>query len=188
MKFSVSSLSNHFSVKLDVLINQKEGQFEFKPFVFSRMPKEFLHFALEPYNFNVEATKKIILFNFIDYNYLIRKYDDFNDATVNEEEELERNQRNVIMPKQLDSLKSFLTGKYSRCVYPSVLLSIGQYSSEVYIVNGEEMGELKPFYLDRFGCEDAGYKRGMPLFFNEERYERIIDEILSGDFSFYFRS
>lgn len=42
---------------------------------------------------------------------------------------------------------------------------------------------LKPFYLDKFGCTDVGYKRNQPLFLNENRYERIIDQILSGDFS-----
>ena len=184
---SVSSLSEHFLVKLDGLTNQNGVEFEFRPFLFSRMPKEFLYFAIEPYNFNVEATKKITLFNIIDYNYLIKTHDDFGNATVEEEEELEKNQRNVIMLQQCN-IQTFLTAKYSRCVYPSVLLSIGQFASKVFIVNERDTGEFKPFYLDRFGCEDVGYERGMPLFLNEGRYERVIDEILSGDFSFYFRS
>lgn len=69
-----------------------------------------------------------------------------------------------------------------------MFLSIGQLSSKFFVVNEQAIGNLKPFFLDRFGCEDIDYKRGSPLFFNEERYERVIDEILSGDFSFYFRS
>ena len=77
---------------------------------------------------------------------------------------------------------------YSSKHYPSALLLIGKFAPEVLIVHGDFTTTLKPFYLDRFGCEDIDYKRGMPLFFNEERYDRMIDEILSGDFSFYFRS
>ncbi|KAK8845232.1 hypothetical protein M9Y10_021416 [Tritrichomonas musculus] len=113
---SVSNLSDYFSVKLDCLMNQNRSEFEFKPFVFSSMPKEFLQFALKPYNFKFEAAKQVVLFNFIDYNYLISHNDDFNDAAVDDDEELEKNQKNIVMPQlKMNYISTILTTRYSRC-------------------------------------------------------------------------
>lgn len=39
------------------------------------------------------------------------------------------------------------------------------------------------FLTSWYGCTDIGYKRNQHLFLNEEWYERVMDEILSGDFS-----
>lgn len=187
---SVTNLSEYYKVDLGLLSADKNGEdFEFKPFVFCRIPKEFLRFALKPYNFKVELTHQFVLLNLIDYNFLIKNHDDFNESVINEDEELNKNQRNVkVFKPGASHLSQMLITEYSRCVYPSAFLSIGKSSSEVVIVNEKVLGSMEPFYVDRFGCEDLGYKRGMPLFLNEDRYERVIDQILSGDFSFCFQS
>lgn len=62
--------SDNFLNSTDLIRSQKEiylflkrvclsVYFLFKPLVFSKMPKEFLHFALKPYNCNVDYTKSI---------------------------------------------------------------------------------------------------------------------------------
>ena len=42
---------------------QELGEFEFKPFVFSKMPKEFIRFTQNPYNFPVDQVGQITLFS-----------------------------------------------------------------------------------------------------------------------------
>ena len=34
-----------------------------------------------------------------------------------------------------------------------------------------------------YGCTDIGSRKRLPLFLNEERFDRVMDQILSGDFS-----
>ena len=55
---SLQNLSQKFDVKFN-----SDKEFEFKPFIFSKMPKEFLRFAQEPYNFPVDQTQKDFTFN-----------------------------------------------------------------------------------------------------------------------------
>lgn len=96
------------------------------------------------------------------------------------------NQKNVhFLQFDNEELNFHLLFKHARRVYPTVWLFVGKAASKVVITNMGKIGVLKPFYLDSFGCSDIGFKRGQPLYLNEERYERTMDEILSGDFSHY---
>ena len=99
---------------------------------------------------------------------------------------MKRNKKNINAYRfDNEELNFHLLFKHTKRAYPSVWLFVGKAASKVVITNMGKIGVLKPFYLDRFGCSDIGFKRGQPLFLNEERYERIMDEILSGDFSRY---
>lgn len=72
--------------------------------------------------------------------------------------------------------------------YPTVLLFIGKSASSVIVIDGYKKVSLKPFYLDNFGCTNIGFIRNKPLFLYEEKYSRVTDLILSGDFSFYMNT
>ena len=80
---------------------------------------------------------------------------------MNEDDEWKKNQRNVTVFKpNTTEIGMILETRYSRYVYPSVFLSIGQSSPQVAITYDQHLGLLKPFYLDRFGCTDIGYHDG----------------------------
>ena len=180
---SISNLSKRYEIQLTSL-SSNENEFEFKPFVFTKLPQEFLRFALNPYNFPIDQTSKYTLYNLLDYNSLINSYED--DVNIDEEKELIENQKNLhILSYDTEELNAHLLFKYSKRVFPSVYLFIGKHASKIIITNMGKIGILKPFYLDKYGCSDFGNKRGEALFLNEFRYERTMDVILSGDFSYF---
>ena len=150
--------------------------FELKPFVPSVLPKEFLHFALEPFNFPVELTQKFTVYNLIDYNFLIDNYDDFSVKC-----DVKKEEKSLTFDSK--SLKLSLIVNYNLKHYPSALLLIGKYASRILFITDCFTTSLKPFYLDRYGSPDFEFSRGEPLYLNEERYERFIDDVLSGNFS-----
>ena len=170
---SLDSLSQKFNVTFHHL----NADFEFKPFTFSLMPNEFIRFAQEPYNFPVDHTSQFTIYNILDYNNMISNYDDFGD-TESKPDYL--NSLILIDSKnQIQTLKKMFQKKN----YPSVFLSIGMDASEVRVIDGKRTCCLRPFFLDKYGCTDVGFRRGQPLFLSEERYERFMDQILSGNFS-----
>ena len=172
---SLQNLSQKYEIEF-----KNSDEFEFKPFIFSKMPKEFLRFAQEPYNFPVEQTHKNFLFNVLNYNFLIQNYDDL-DIDNNESKSIDYS--NELTSFENKNLKLFLYKKISTLNYPSVLLSIGSNASNVFVIDGKRIKYLRPFYMDEYGCTDIGFRRSQPLFLNEERFDRVMDQILSGDFS-----
>lgn len=171
---SISKLSEKYKIPF----NNLNENFEFKPIVFTKLPKEFLRFAKEPFNFPVEKLYDYMIFNILNYSKLIKTHNDFddeNDNLLDDSYEVQSFSKN-------DFVNSFFllcSGK----VYPSVYLQIGQYASSVIVNCENRITILKLFYVDKFGCIYVGFKRYQPLFLNEQRYERIMDQILSGDFS-----
>lgn len=157
---SIENLSEKFKVNFHFL----NEFFEFRPFTGPKIPKDFLHFALEPYKFHVEESSRLHLFNLLDYDYLIQNYDDFDDREMKEKYE--------VVDRPPDSNIS-----------PSVFLFIGRYASGVFALYNGLNFRMRPFYLDMFGSPDIGFSRKRPLSLNEDRYERFIDEFLSGDFT-----
>ncbi|KAK8864994.1 hypothetical protein M9Y10_010522 [Tritrichomonas musculus] len=175
---SIEYLLNRYDFKFSFLKN-----FEFNQFYFTKLPKEFLHFALKPYKFPIVLTYKMFLFNILDYNYLINKFDDFEDH-YDENEEFENNQKNLKKFKYT-TFKRQLINDCLKNVYPSVFLFVGSRASKVIVVDNGKIAYLRPFYIDKYGCTDVGFERNQPLYLNEYRYQRIIDEVLSGDYSNY---
>ena len=176
--FSPQNLSTKFNVPVECLKERDGEEFEFKSFVFSKMPKEFIRFAQEPYNFPVEETQVFTTFNMIDYNHLILHYDEEKDE-CNENDYMTE----LLQSNETNNLPFFLNTNFSKKNFPSVLLCIGVLASKVIVINDGRLVEMRPFYIDRYGCDDIGFRRYQPLFLNEDRYERMMDEILSGDFS-----
>ena len=172
----VLSLQN-LSTKYEFNFSYLNDEFEFKPFIFSKLPKEFLHFASEPYNFPVELTSNFVIYNLIDYNYLIDNYDDIND-----DEDVDEKKEKCYMIEEAN-LQISLALNFAIKHYPSALLFIGKFASRILIINSNYTTSLRPFYFDKFGFPDFGFVRGQPLYLNNERYERFVDEILSGNFS-----
>ena len=178
---SCTNLSQRYGVRID----QNDEEIEFKPFTFINLPKEFLRFGASPFNFPVELTQTLSIFSLIDYNFLISHYDDYLGEIVIEyaDDEVKKNQRNLV--KCLTPyFGSFLKSQYGNRNYPSVVLCIGKYASRVFLVNQSHFSFIDAFYVDKYGCMDIGYKRSQPLFLNEQRYEKCIDMVLSGDFSY----
>lgn len=175
---SAENLSQRFEIDIKTITFSEGREFEFKPFVFMKMPKEFIRFAQSPYNFPIEQTHKLFLINILDYNFMIEHYNELED----ESQEIAKNERNLLFIDADDIMPS-IAAYFSSKSYPSVLLSIGEAASKVLVVDGRKTVSLHPFYLDRYGCTDIGYTRNQPLFLNDVRYERFMDEVLSGDFS-----
>lgn len=173
-RLSCDSLSHLYGVRL-------AGEFAFRPFVFSPMPAEFLRFGSEPYNFPVDQTHQLVLFNVLDYNRMIAEYDDIGEGGDLCEPPVDY--FNELVSGDEDKMKRLIVSNFSRRPYPSVVMFIGSSASKVAVVDGKRMKYLRPFYLDRYGCTDIGYQRMQPLFLSEERYERVMDQILAGEFS-----
>lgn len=177
---SPQNLSQRYEVTFETL-----KEFEFKPFTFLDLPKQFLSFAAPPFNFHIEKIEELSFFNLIDYNYLINNYDELTGqiSHLNIEEELKRNSMNLCSCDE-NLIKFFLESFFARRHQPSIILFVKKYASQVFLIDQGYFADLSPFYLDKYGCNDIGYKRSQPLFFNEEKYEKLIDTVLSGDFSY----
>lgn len=53
-----------------------------------KLPKDFLQFALEPYNLPIEETSRSHVLNLIDYDYLIENYDNFDEKEMKDKYKL----------------------------------------------------------------------------------------------------
>ena len=168
---STQNLSQMFNVEFS-----KETAFEFKLFVFSKLPKEFLRFAQPPYNFPIEQFNQVMCFSILDYNRMIADYSESDDSG-NYVDYMD----NFIVIED-NSVGKRLKTLFSDRNYPTVLLFVGFSASRVAVIYGKKFSLLSPFYLDKFGCTGVGYERGEPLFLNEEIYERVMDNVLSGEF------
>lgn len=162
----------------NVSFHHLNSKFEFRPFVFSPMRKEFIRFHVPPYKFGIEDTSVCSVFNILDYNGMISEYNDLDDGDFAKKD----------YSKSLVLFDNFreaatLSKSFSDKNYPSVFLSIGKDASAVRVVDGKRTCFLRPFYVDKYGCTNVGFNREQPLFLNEERYERMMDQVLSGDFS-----
>lgn len=171
---SIQNISKKYNTSFTIL----NGDFEFKPFFFSKLPKEFIQFATKPYNFPIEMTKDFTFYSLINYNHLIDNYDELGDDEY----------QNEILEAETydnDNVRIELALNHNLKHYPSALLLVGKFASRILVVYDSFTTTLNPFFLDKYGSPDFGFARGQPLFLNEERYERVIDEILSGDFANY---
>ena len=175
---SAENLSQKFGVTFKSL-NVEE--FEFRQFTFTKLPKEFLRFSQKPFNLPVDKTHVASLFRILDYNYMIKNYDDFADEEIEKDEEAYQKEFQIV--DEDETFNSFLNKYCVKKNYPTILLFIGAFASDILVTEGNRIVNLRPFYLDKYGCADVGYKRGQPLFLNEERYDRFMDVILSGDFT-----
>ena len=182
---SPSNLSERYEYKFANI----DDEIEFKPFSFMKLPKQFLHLAKSPFNLPIEKTETLSLFNLIDYNYLIRNYDNASGEIKNVviDEEINKNKRNLATCEPR-FLYDFLHAFYGKRHYPSVVIFTGKFASQVFLVVDDYFASLNPFYVDKYGCNDVGYKRSQPLFLNEERCDRLIDLVLSGDFAYSLNS
>ena len=177
-------LSSEFiSEKFNVDLSSIEG-FEFPPFRFTDLPKDFLRFGAPPFCFPVDKTHECSMFNILDYNYMIKNYSDIDadKKNVSDDDLLAKNQNQLVRLNGED-LNTFLHVHFSSLNYPSILLFIGGMSTMVIVVDGRRVVGMRPFYVDKYGSADVGFNRNQQVFLNDERYERVIDEILSGDFS-----
>ena len=168
---SVRNLSLRYNAKFE---NFEEEEFKLKPFIFKSLPSEFLRLAIKPFKLPLNETTKMKVYNLLNYNDLIENYNDFdNDDSRPIDEVKEREEVSTSL---------FI---HSRKNYPSVLLCIGSNASKVIVVYRNKYSILNPFYLDKYGFSDIGFFRSQPLFLNQELYERVIDDLLSGNFTNY---
>lgn len=179
---SLQNLSERYNWNFESI-----NDFQFKPFSFMKFPKQFLRFACEPFKFNIQSTENASLFSIIDYNYLINNYDELSGEIVQDENmEMMKNKKNLV---NCDSFtyKSVLKSFYGKKFYHSVLIHLASSASQIIIVDQSNSAILDTFYLDKYGCTDIEYERSQPLFFNEEKYKKLIDVVLSGDFAYHLK-
>ena len=177
---SSTNLAERYKVKFTTI----DENFEFKPFSFINLPKEFLRLSLKPFDLPIIHSKDILLFNMLDYNYLINNYDEISGDILDnyEESNIKKNKKNLVSSKN-GSISDIFSIFYSKKHYPSMIMFVGKYASNIVVVDQDYYASFNPFYLDKYGCPDIGFKRSQPLFFNEERFERFVDTILSGEFT-----
>lgn len=158
----------------------KNEEFVFKPFVFTKFPKNFLNLYEKPYNIPIDYMNGLssIYFDVINFNSLIKYYDDFGD-TENETEKFIYNYFHVNY-----STVPYLIKIFHYLQYPTLTMLMTNYSPFLCLFNRHCFCSLEPFYVDKFGCPDFSHMRNQPLLLNEEIYEKIIDRFLSGDFSY----
>ena len=149
-----------------------------------KFPKQFLRFACEPFKFNIQSTEDASLFSIIDYNYLINNYDELSgEIRQDEDMEMKKITKNLVTCDK-SALQSVVRSFYGKKFYPSVLIFVASAASTIIIVDGSNFAYLDTFYVDKYGCTDIEYERSQPLFFDEEKYKRFIDVVLSGDFTY----
>ena len=139
---SIESLSIHFDVTFKLI----KSDFEFKPFSFTKLPKEFIRFGEAPYNFPVDQTRKLSIFNLLDYNLLIQNYDDFDECKENDVCDKYKDELEINCSTRNET--SIIRSKFSRKNYPSVLLFIGSRASLLLVINEGEVRTLtSPLFL-----------------------------------------
>lgn len=91
--------------------------------------------------------------------------------------------KNLFFIEDEEESIAFMETNFGLRHYPSLIFFIGKYASQIFLIIDSFVAILNTFYLDKYGCTDVDHKRSQPLFFNEERYEKFVDLILSGDFA-----
>lgn len=175
------NLIQRYGFKLNSIDFEKGEEFDFKPFTFSNLPKEFLRFCEKPFCFPVEKIYDYFYFNMLDYNYLINHYDEVSGEIINDnEDDVINNYKNNLFNCNV----TFFGKKHS----PALFLYIGKDASQVALIEGPNLALLDVFYLDKYGCTDIGYKRSQPLFLNEELLDKCFDSVLSGNFASFLKN
>lgn len=172
-------------LKFFAIDTSNDEDFDFVPFSFLNMPKEFLRFGSKPFDMPIHKIEDLLIFDAFDYNYLINNYDQVSGEIVllDDENEIKKNNRNLMKCDDENLIGNFMSAFYGKKNFPSIILFVGKYASLLFVIDQEYFASFTPFYLDKYGCPDIGYKRAQPLFLNDEKYERFIDTILSGDFA-----
>lgn len=190
---SIANLSERFNIKFTTLAPEEE--FEFKPFTFAPLPKQFLSLYQEPYKYPIDETHKVFLINLIDYNKLILSFNDFDEFEEQHETSESSMKKKLVQIIHNDDdldlkrgeIEFQLATQFGNFNYPSVFLYVGTDASRVVVVDQANGVYLSPFYLDKHGSPDIGYSRGQPLVLKEEKYERLVEDILSGEYSSYLK-
>lgn len=180
---SAKNLATKYEVNFQNLKIDEGEDFHFNPLVFCKLPKDFFGFCSKPFNFPVEKIDKATVFNFLNYNQLIQNFDNFEEESEVESEP--NSYQKDLLSVDKDKLSTYICFDFGTRICPSVLIYVGGDASKVVVADQSFVSTLKPFYLNLYMTPDIGYARLQPLTLNEKRYERFIDEILSGDFSYY---
>lgn len=200
---TTENLSKRYDFNFTTINVVQNEEFVFKPLFFTKFPKEFLRLSEAPYNLPISEVLNTTMFNILDYNYLIKYYDDFDDTNENENNTNNDNESSKIKSNiNNDEEKrysravytcdneflTFFLNFYGKMHYPSILMFTGVNSSQIFLVDQSQGAALETPYVDKSGCPDINHVRMQPLFLSEERYEKLIEEILSGDFSYKLSS
>ena len=162
---SPTNLAERYKVKFTAI----DEDFEFKPFSFMSFPKEFIRLSQKPFDLPIIHSKDILLFNILDYNYLISKFDEISGEILENDEEnnIKKNKKNLLSIKK-GVINDIFSIFYSKKHYPSVIMFVGKFASNIIVIDQDYYSSFNPFYLDKYGCTDIGFQRSQPLFLNEE--------------------
>ena len=178
-------LPSKLATKYEFKFSKIDDNIEFKPFSLMNFPREFLKFGGTPYSLPIEKTDEITFLNLTDYNFLIDRYDEISgEIIIDDETENKKTLMNINKLEGISvgfSLKTF----YSPRNYPSIVMLIGKSASQMYLIDQSFFAFLDPIYIDKYGCQDIGYARSQPLFLSDDKLEKLMEEFLSGDFSYF---
>ena len=172
-----SNLSCRYDVKFD-------EDFNFKTFSFMKLPNEFLKFSQKPFNYQIQFASEKSFINLLDYNYMIKHFDDFDDTDNNNEDDDVLQCKRIHIEYTKNDHFTFYLFNYYFCVYPTILMFMKNASPMILIIDQGFVSKSMPLYVDKYGCEQLNYERNLPIFLNDNNYESLIDKILSGDFSY----
>lgn len=180
---SVKNLCQKFHVSLKTI--KEDDDFHLNQLVFEKMPLNYFDFSQKPFYFPIEKISKAMMFIFLDYKNLIDHFDNFSSENSESYENCEERMKSSLLSVEKNRLPYFLCFDYGARICPSVLFYVGGDATKVIVVDQGLVSTLKPFYFNFYNRPDIGFSRLQPLKLNEKSYKRFIDEILSGDFSYY---
>ncbi|KAK8896440.1 hypothetical protein M9Y10_014340 [Tritrichomonas musculus] len=143
--------------------NENEDEIDLQPFQFIQMPKSFLSFMKPPYSLNLADESVEIGICLLTGQILdLSKYPNSDLMHV-------KTHRKNALADTFDIILQ-LTGSNAGSI----------------VLNSQLMQKnisLKGFYVDSFGDEDVGLKRGSFLSLSDEKLENTIESILSADWT-----
>lgn len=147
-------------------------------------PKDFLGFSQKPFNYPIQFQSGYSFINLLDYNYMINHYDDLEENNNSNQNDEDLHFKNIFVDIKEEEVFGYYCIAYCCRVCPSILMFMQNLSPTILIIDHSFFGFLMPTYFDKYGCIQLQYERNLPIFFNENSYEILIDKILSGDFSY----
>lgn len=170
---SFSFLTGKYNIEIKDLNNDKNEIINVKPFKITNLPKEFLKFAVKPFNYPIDDISKPVYYKILDFNLMIDFYDELEEDI--HENDIEK-QKIIIFKNEIE--KDFACHHKN---YPSILLALTQNSSQLQTFYDGIIFTHPNIYYDANNFQDVNFEKKKPLFLNQNILDAIVDRILSID-------
>ena len=142
------------------LVKFREEEYRLPGFSLCELPKRYLDFAKDPYNYPVWQALERRLLSLTDGALITQSP---NDQTV------------------LTTLPSYAEDHEDEPLFFMCMGIRGSATISV-LLSYHKVAEMMPIYVDEFGDPDVGMQRGQLLYLSEQNCAKVADMIISGDF------